>query len=224
MRYLPINLDVREKKVVVVGGGEVAARKCRWLLAGGALLTVVAPELGPILRGHADSGLLQHVARCYETGDLSGAFIAYAATDRPAVNRAVADEAHAAGILVEVCTDPDRGDFTSPAVVARGDFTLAVATGGLAPAMAGKVRRELEERYDRSYGETVRLLGAVREKLLTANEANAYNTRILKELASADLPLMFRNRDFAGIDSILAASCGPDYSLATLGLPEKDYP
>lgn len=224
MRYLPINLDVRGKRVVVVGGGEVAARKCLLLRTSGARLTVVSPELAPVLQELAGAGAFHHLARAYESGDLSGAFLAYAATDRPAVNRAVAEEAHAAGVLVEVCSEPDRGDFTTPAVVARGDFTIAVGTGGLAPALAGAVRRELEDRFDPAYGETVRLLGAVREKLLTANKANAYNKRILKELADADLPDLFRSRDFAGIDNILATRCGPGFTLVTLGLPEKDYP
>ncbi len=222
MRHLPINLDVREKRVVVVGGGEVASRKCLLLRECGARLTVIAPELAPVLQGLADAGALSHQARRYESGDLAGAFLAYAATDRPEVNRAVAEEARAAGVLVEICTEPDRGDFTTPAVVARGDFTVTVATGGLAPALAGRVRRELEERFDDTYGDAVRLLGAVREKLLTAHKASAYNKRILKELAAADLPRLLRNRDFAGVDKVLAEHCGPGFTLATLG--QKDTP
>lgn len=224
MRYLPINLDVRGKRVVVVGGGMVAARKCLLLRESGARLTVVSPELAPVLQEIVGAGTVDYLARAYEPGDLMGAFLVYAATDRPEVNRAVAAAAHDAGILAEVCSDPDRGDFTTPAVVVRGDFTLAVGTGGLAPAFAGKIRRELEGRFDPAYGEALRLLGAVREKLLTANEANAYYKRILKELVDADLPLLFRTRNFAEIDKVLAARCGQGFSLATLGLPEKDYP
>src|SRR5512136_1299435 len=104
MRYLPINLDVRGKRVVVVGGGEVAARKCLLLRECGARLTVLSPELAPVLQTFADAGALIHLARAYAPGDLAGAFLVYAATDRPAVNRAVVEEAHAAGILAEVCT------------------------------------------------------------------------------------------------------------------------
>lgn len=224
MRYLPINLDVRGRTVVIVGGGLVASRKCLLLRASGARVTIIAPDLAPVLQTLADAGAVLHLARVFAPGDLAGAFLAYAATDQPAVNRAVADEAHLAGTLVEVCTEPDRGDFTTPAVVARGDFTIAIGTGGAAPALAGRIRREFEARFDPSYAETVTLLGAVREKLLTANKASAYNKRILKELADADLPHLFRNRAYAEIDQLLATLCGPGFTLSALGVPEKDNP
>ena len=224
MRYLPINLDIRARTVVIVGGGEVASRKCGLLRAGGASVTIIAPEVAPVLQALADAGEIRCLARGYEPGDLAGAFLVYAATDQPAVNRAVADDARSAGALVEVCTEPASGDFTSPAVVARGDFTIAIATGGAAPALAARIRHDLEGRFDPAYGEAVALLGAVREKLLTANEASAYNKRILKELADADLPHLFRNRAYAEIDRLLATLCGPGFTLSTLGVPEKDNP
>lgn len=224
MRYLPINLDVRGRTVVIVGGGAVASRKCLILRASGASVTVIAPEVALVLQELATAGEVRHLARTYVGGDLAGAFLAYAATDQPAVNRAVADEAHRAGILVEVCTEPDRGDFTTPAVVARGDLTIAIGTGGAAPALAARIRRELEAGFDPAYEETVELLRAVREKLLTANKASAYNKRILKELADADLPHLFRNRAYAEIDQLLAMLCGPGFTLSTLGVPEKDNP
>ncbi len=224
MRYLPINLDVRGKTVVIVGGGPVATRKCQLLRASGASVTIIAPEVALVLQELANAGEVRHLARTYAQGDLAGAFLAYAATDQPAVNRAVADEAHRDGILVEVCTEPDRGNFTTPAVVTRGDLTIAIGTGGAAPALAGRIRQELEDRFDHAYAETVQLLGAVREKLLTANKAGAYNKRILKELADADLPHLFRIRAYAEIDQLLAMLCGPGFTLATLGVPEKDNP
>src|SRR5512138_1824093 len=111
MRYLPINLDVRGRTVVVVGGGLVASRKCHLLRASGARVTIIAPDLAPGLQKLADAGAVLHLVRAFAPGDLAGAFLAYAATDQQAVNRAVADEASRAGILVEVCTEPDRGDF-----------------------------------------------------------------------------------------------------------------
>ena len=224
MRYLPINLDVRGRTVIIIGGGEVASRKCRLLRVGGACVTVIAPGVVPELQALADAGEIRCLARPYEPGDLTGAFLVYAATDRPAVNRAVADEARSAGVLVEVCTEPESGDFTTPALIARGDFTIAIATGGAAPALAARIRRDLEGRFDPAYGEAVELLGIVREKLLTANKASAYNKRILKDLADADLPHLFRNRAYAEIDQLLATLCGPGFALSTLGVPEKDNP
>ena len=111
-----------------------------------------------------------------------------------------------------------------PAVITRDDLVITVSTSGKSPALARKIRAELEQVFGEEYGATLWLLGALREKLLTANKASAYNKRILKELADADLPHLFRNRAYAEIDQLLATLCGPGFTLSALGVPEKDNP
>src|SRR3954452_10734628 len=101
MRYYPINLDLKERVVVVVGGGRVAARKTLRLVAAGARVTLVAPRIHETLLDLVAKGALRHVGRSYRPGDLAGALLVFAATDDPQVNLAVADEARKAKILVD---------------------------------------------------------------------------------------------------------------------------
>lgn len=139
----PIALTVAGRRCVVVGGGAVAERKARGLLAAGAAVVVVAPVATPGLRALATAGALELVARGYRPGDLAGASLAFAATDQRAVNAAVAAEARGGGILVNVADAPEEGDFHVPAVARRGRLTLAVTTAGGSPVVAGLARDRL---------------------------------------------------------------------------------
>ncbi len=222
MRYFPINLAIRDQRVVVVGGGAVAARKCRALREAGARVTVIAPHLDGYLRSLRDSGAILHLAREFAPGDLAGGVLVFAATDEPAVNRAVAEEARTRGILANVADAPELGTFTLPAVLTRGDLQIAVSTGGTSPALARRVRDELEERFGPEYETALILLGKVREKLLTETGNSAYNKSLFTNLVGHDLPAMIRNRSFAEIDHLLTTLFGPGYTMAELGAGEKD--
>jgi precorrin-2 dehydrogenase / sirohydrochlorin ferrochelatase len=147
-------------RVVVVGGGPVAAAKLRAPLEAGADVHVVAPEAGPDVRAAAAAGRLTWRRGAFARSDLDGAALAVAATATPAVNAEVAAAARKCGVL---CVRVDGGgsaDFA--ATLQRGPLTLAVATGGTAPALARRLRAELAERYDEAYGQLAALLGALR--------------------------------------------------------------
>ena len=203
MRYFPINLDLRGKPVVIVGGGAVAARKCQALLAAGARVTVIAPTLAGSLRGLVENGGVTHLARKYSEGDLAGACLVFAATDSRMVNRAVANEAKRNGIPADITDAPELGDFTSPAVISRGDLLITVSTGGEFPALARKVRMELEKRYGPEYADLIKILGKVREKLLTEKANSPYNKKILNQLVELDLPELLKKNSAAEIDHLL---------------------
>ncbi|MCM2357804.1 MAG: bifunctional precorrin-2 dehydrogenase/sirohydrochlorin ferrochelatase [Geobacteraceae bacterium] len=222
MRYFPINLDIRDKPVVLVGGGAVAARKCLALLAAGARVTVIAPELDQGLGELRTQGEIRHLARQFAPGDLAGAFLALAVTDSAEVNAAVAGEASARGILADIADAPELGAFTLPALLRRGDLLIAVSTGGKSPALARRIRRELEERYGPEYGTAVMLLGKLREKLLTEKGNSAYNKELFNELVDHDLPALIRNHSTAEIDHLLTKIFGPGFTLSGLGVAEKD--
>jgi precorrin-2 dehydrogenase/sirohydrochlorin ferrochelatase len=222
MRYFPINLDVRGKPVVIVGGGAVAARKCQALLAAGARVTVIAPTLAGLLRELAENGRVTHLARKYSEGDLAGACLVFAATDTSKVNRAVANEAKINGIPADITDAPELGDFTSPAVINRGDLLITVSTGGESPALARKVRMELEKRYGPEYADLIKILGKVREKLLTEKANSPYNKKISNQLVDQDLPGLIKKSSTTEIDHLLLKLCGPGFSLAELGIGEKD--
>jgi precorrin-2 dehydrogenase/sirohydrochlorin ferrochelatase len=222
MRYFPINLAIRDRLVVIVGGGTVAARKCAQLLDAGASITVIAPKLDVRLETMRDKGKISHLEREFTRGDLAGAFLAFAATGNPAVNRAVAEEGKDRGTLTTIADAPELCDFTMPALVQRGDLQIAVSTGGNSPALAHRIRGELELRYGPEYETALILLGNLREKLLTEKGNSAYNKGLFTKLVGHDLPALIRNRSTAEIDHLLTELFGPGKTLAELGVGEKD--
>jgi precorrin-2 dehydrogenase/sirohydrochlorin ferrochelatase len=140
----PLTLRIAGRRCVVVGGGAVAARKVRGLIVSGADVLVVAPEIGPELAALAEHDTIRVGRRAFEPSDLDGALLAFAATNDRAVNEAVVRAAQARGMIVNVADDPAACDFTVPAVVRRGDVTLAVSTGGRSPAFARFLREQLQ--------------------------------------------------------------------------------
>jgi precorrin-2 dehydrogenase len=222
MRYLPINLHIRGRKIVVVGGGEVALRKCRTLLEAGGNVTVISPSLTPPLMELAEKGEICHLSREYGPGDLEGAFLVFAATDKSSVNHAVALDAEHSCIMAEITDAPSHSSFTSPAVINRGELLLAVSTGGEIPSLSAFIREELEERYGPEYGELTKILGKVREKLLTEKGESQYNKQILRTLLGHELILCLKRGAYSEIDRILTDVCGPGFTLTALGIGEKD--
>jgi len=222
MRYFPINLDICGKTVVVIGGGAVAGQKCPSLIKAGALVTVIAPQIEVGLQQLRDAGSLRHLSRDYQYGDLAGALLAFAATDQPEINRAVAAEAVQRGILLNVADAPAVSSFTSPAIVSRGELLITVSTGGKSPALARQIREELAGRFGEEYEMALELLGAVREKLLTLQGDSAYNKKLLNELVRHNLPELYKNNSVAALNHLLLELFGLGFSLAELGVGEKD--
>lgn len=163
-----VALTVRGRRCAIVGGGAVAERKARGLLASGAAVTVIAPTLTPGLRALAAEGALAIVERLYAPGDLTGAFLAFAATNDRAVNAAVAAEGRGAGAPVNVADAPDDGDFTLPAVARRGNLTIGVSTSGGSPALATLVRDRLAETLTDADVRLLDLVAALRQEALAS--------------------------------------------------------
>jgi precorrin-2 dehydrogenase/sirohydrochlorin ferrochelatase len=164
----PVLLELAGRRAVVVGELAVAAGKVEGLLAAGAAVTVVAPGPAAVLeRLEAEPGVTVR-RRAYRRGDLAGAFLCVAGSADPAVRAAVAAEARAGGVLVNVMDDVPNCDFAAPAVVRRRDLLIAIGTGGRSPALARKVREDLEERYGEEWAEVLEVVGAVREETLEA--------------------------------------------------------
>lgn len=163
--YYPIFVDMRERPVLVVGGGDVAERKVDALLRADARVTVVSPTLTARLAAWAEAGRLRHIARAYRARDLQGHELAFVATDDGAVNAAVARHGRRRGVWVNAADDPAHCDFILPAVIRRGDLTVAVATGGSSPALARAVREELEAYLTDDYAALAEIVGDVRRHL-----------------------------------------------------------
>ncbi|MBU5612278.1 precorrin-2 dehydrogenase/sirohydrochlorin ferrochelatase family protein [Geomonas azotofigens] len=203
MRHYPINLNLKGRLVVVVGGGKVAARKTARLLGAGARVTVVAPVVEESLAALAAQERIVHLSRSYRPGDLTGATLAFAATSDAAINREVARAARELNILVDCVDLPDDGDFVTPAVLEQGELLITVSTGGASPTLSKTIVDRLRAQFGPEYGEAVALLSAVREKLLTEKAGNAYNDTVFAELAALDLPALIKNGQRDAIDQIL---------------------
>ncbi len=165
MAYYPIFLQLQDRRVLVIGGGKEAQHKVRGLLAAGARLTIIAPELTKELQGRLASGELDVLQREYQDGDLAGYEVCMVATDDGEVNAQVAAEGKRQRIWVNAADDPANCDFILPAVVRRGAITLAASTGGTSPALARRLREELEAYLTEEMPALADLLGEVRAEL-----------------------------------------------------------
>jgi precorrin-2 dehydrogenase / sirohydrochlorin ferrochelatase len=218
MGYIPIFLDVTGRECVVIGGGEVAARKVEALLNAGAQVTVVSPRLSQSLESLAVRAQVTHIAREYERGDIRGCVLVYAASDDPKLHRELVAEARALGIPINVVDVPELCTFISPAVVNRGDLQIAISTGGASPAFAARLRRALEDQFGTEYALTLRVLRAARRWLYADEIDPADRMRRLKELADSALPDAIADGDVAAIERILASCLGDGVGLAALGV------
>lgn len=193
---LPIVLDLTGKRVVVVGGGAVGARKVAALLDAGAAVRVIDPRPLPDL----PAGVV-HICEPYRAEHLEGAALAFACAT-PAVNAQVVLDARARGVWVNAASDPASGDFALPAVVRRGDFSLAISTGGASPALARRVREKLEAEFDEAFSDWVRVLAEVRRDVLARVSDEARRRELLDGFASWEWLARLRAE---GAEAVLAA-------------------
>lgn len=159
---------MQARKTVVIGGGHVAVRKVEALLAADAQVKVISPVLEPELQLLVDSGVITCLQRPYHEGDLKGAFLVIAATDEINVNHVVWAEAMKRGCLINVVDDPKHSTFILPAVLQRGEMSVAISTGGGSPALARRLRERLEDIIGPEYGTLTELLTELRPELLAS--------------------------------------------------------
>ncbi len=182
----PIALDLRGKLVVVVGGGAIADRKIRGLLAAGATVRVIAPTGTDGVREAAAAGALTWQARAYAPGDLAGARLAYTATGVLAVDAAVVADARALGILIDDTTGVGASDFSTPLAHRVGPITFAVDTGGSSPAFARRLLDDVRDRYDARYGRAAEALASAREYVKAVVPAE-HRAAVMRELSGREI-------------------------------------
>ncbi|MFI5109199.1 MAG: bifunctional precorrin-2 dehydrogenase/sirohydrochlorin ferrochelatase [Terriglobales bacterium] len=180
----PMFVKLAGRKCLVVGGGLIAEGKVEGLLASGATVVVVAPEVTEKIARWNDQGRLTWHARRFQPADLEGAFLVVAATGVAAVSEFVFREAEARGILCNAVDEPERCHFYYPAIVRRGLLQIAISTGGLSPALAGRLRQELEAQFGPEYERWIEELGALRQKAFARRADPQRRTRLLHRLAS----------------------------------------
>jgi siroheme synthase-like protein len=194
MGNYPITLVDLEHGAVVIGGGAVATRKVRGLLDAGARVTVIAPQFTRELTDLAHAPRVTLIHRAYQSGDLCDARLVIAATNDPQVNQAVYDEARARGILVNVADDPAHCTFHVPAIVRRGNLAIAISTGGASPALAKRLREEIENFLGAEYALLADLLAELRPHVQT-HVPHKHRETLWRELIDTALPLLRAGRE-----------------------------
>ena len=166
MALYPIFVEAGGRRVIVIGGGHVGAEKVRGLLAAEADITVVSPELNEELRGHRNAGRIRHIAREYVESDLDDGYeFIMVATDDGAINAEVAAAGKRRGIWVNAADDPRNCDFILPSVVRKGKITVAASTSGSSPALARRLREELDAYLTEDMPALADLLAEVRQEV-----------------------------------------------------------
>ncbi len=187
MSLFPIFLKLTARPCVVIGAGHLAESKIASLRAADASITVIAPHASLAIREQAIAGELTLHLRPYQTGDLAGAFLVVAATNDPAVNRAVFVEAESSGVLCNAVDDPPFCDFYFPSIVRRGDLQIAISTAGHSPALAQQLRKQLNEQLPLDLGDWLTELGNLRREVVAAEPLNEERRLFLHELAQREV-------------------------------------
>jgi len=182
--YYPLFADLRNRRVIVVGGGMVAQRKVTTLLRFGAKVTVVSPAATQRLRRYAKQGTVRYVPRRFKACDLEGAWLVYAATNDETINQAVFRTATRHRIFTNVVDQVPLCSFIAPAIMKRGELVIAISTGGASPTVAKRLRREFERTIGAEYAELLRLLnslrGVAKRKLPSYDDRKRYFDRLVR--------------------------------------------
>ncbi|MEW6410221.1 MAG: bifunctional precorrin-2 dehydrogenase/sirohydrochlorin ferrochelatase [Nitrospirota bacterium] len=187
MKYYSILLDLKGRSAVVVGGGSVAERKVLSLIECSADITVISPDATPVLKELSKQKRIRLLKRDFTTDDLNGALMVIAATSNRKVNTAVSYEAKKRGILVNVVDVPEECSFIVPSVVQRGDLLIAISTSGKSPAMAKKIRVELESLYGKEYELFLSMMGEIRARAMKDIKNESKRQGLFSSLVSSDI-------------------------------------
>ncbi len=182
MQLYPVNLNLQGRRCVVVGGGRVAWRKVCGLCRAGAKVKVISPRLTAELQEMAEQGAIEWREGEFAAGDLHGAFLVFAATDSPAVQQLVRQEAVVEGALVNMASEPSGSDFHVPGHFRRGDILVTVSTGGNSPAIAAKLRASLEEKLHPGYEDVVSFFAVLRREVLRCDNDAEKHGKLFRDL------------------------------------------
>ena len=208
MSFYPICLDLEARACVVVGGGRVAERKVLGLLSCKAQVSVISPALTEELQLQHVSGDIEWIDREFRQGDLARAFLVIAATDDEETQKQVYEEADANNLLLNVADVPQRCNFILPATARRGDLAISVSTAGKSPALARKIRMELEKRYGPEYRVLVDILGAIRPQVLASGLPQMENEKLFKQLLHDDMEEWIKSKNWDSMEKHLRAVLG----------------
>lgn len=182
----PMFMKLTGKRCLVVGAGKVGEPKIGGLIDTGARVQVVARQASNQVLEWAEAGKIDLGLRAFSANDLDGSFLAVVATASSHLNRNIYREAQLRGVLCNVVDVPELCDFFYPAVVQRGDFQIAISTGGKSPSLAQKIRQQLEKQFGPGYESWVEQLGETKQLILASDLDKGTKSELLHSLASRE--------------------------------------
>ncbi|PYO28610.1 MAG: uroporphyrinogen-III C-methyltransferase [Gemmatimonadetes bacterium] len=206
--FYPVFLDLRGRRAVVIGGGAAAEQKVRGLVAAGAHVTLVSPDVTPALTDLGRRGAIELRRRGYHDGDLAGAWLAIAAVNRT-VNAAVWAEAERLGVPLNAVDDLEHSSFIAPAIHREGDITVAVSTGGKSPALAVRLRQRIARLVGRAEARLCALLGELRPELAARVPDARARTALWYAIVDSDVIDFVRRGDIEGARGRIEELIGP---------------
>jgi precorrin-2 dehydrogenase/sirohydrochlorin ferrochelatase len=192
-QYFGAFLDLNNRLCVVVGGGRLAERKIHSLLACGARVRIISPDLTPGLQELVANGRVEYVERSFQADDTKQAFLTIAATRSSEANRKIAEEVEAEGRWVNTARADEGGNMMFPAMVRKGPLQVAISTSGLGPAAARAIRSELEDYFGDEYEVYLRKLNEIRQQLIGTVEEETVRAEILRRIVQSNVLELLRN-------------------------------
>jgi precorrin-2 dehydrogenase len=203
VKYYPLFLDITDRKCVVVGGGDVAERKAERLLDFGARVDIVGKTLTPGLETMKREGKINHIEADYHNAFIDDALLVIGATDREDVNAEISRDGKEKGILVNIVDDPDKCDFVLPSLLKQGDLLIAISTGGKSPALAKKLREEMEQLFGTEYQTLLDVMGQLREKLVVEGRSPDENRRLFESVVHSDILKHIRDKSWDKVRKVI---------------------
>ncbi len=194
--YMPIMVDLRGMRVLLVGGGKIAGRKANQLLAAGAQLTVISPEIGDEIGTLEQAGQLEWIAREARMEDVENYRMVYAASGDEKLNERIAEAARHVGAFVNVASRAQAGNFIHPAVMRRGRLVVTASMSGAGPSAASALIRELDERFGREYETYAEFLYVMRQQIRASISEPEVRHRLMRKLAETDILDHIRQETF----------------------------
>jgi siroheme synthase-like protein len=206
-KYYPIYINVEDRDVLIIGGGEVCARKAETMLRYGARVTIISIAATEEIRGWAAEGKIRLVLKPYEEADLDGRAIVIASTDDPCVNGRIARDCRRRRIPVNVVDVTHLCEFIVPAVIEKGSVQIAVSTGGKSPALARTLRETLEKTIGPEYSEVNDLLGTLRKGAKKSLPTDKDRKRFFDDIIANDVLGMIRDGRRREAYELVARKC-----------------
>jgi len=210
MNFYPVHLNISGMRCVVVGGGEVAERKVARLLECGADVVLVGKTITRELEAMKREGRIDHIPDDYRSDYIEGAFLVIGATDRDEINEEIYLDSKERNVLVNIVDDPERCQFIVPSQVRRGDLLISISTGGKSPALARRLRENLEGKYGHEYKILLDIMGRLRGKIIASGSSPEANKDVFESILDTDILRYIREGDWNRVRKTVRDLTGED--------------